>query len=488
MSKPGKRQRTRYIVVGTAAALVIIAVLVWVLVIRGSGSSAVTYKAGTAETMTLSSSVSESGNVSLATSSVSPSVTGTVTGLTVKVGNKVAAGQLLYTLENEQLDINVSNAQDSYNSAVAAVNKDWLSVLQAEQDLENLEDQQAGQSTSTTSTSSATSTAHSTTGSPSSSSTSSSSNTVTDLDIQVAEANVTSAKLTYQSAKTQVESAELSLQQANQNAAARKVTAPISGVVTTINVTNGEDTGSSGSGSSSNSSQSSGASGAGSGAGASSSSTGASSSSSSSSGSAAIVITDNSSFTVDLSVAESDIPNVKIGQKSTLTFDALPNLTLTGKVTEIDQSGTNSSGVVSYNVTVTPDISNNQILGGMSVTADIITATRTGVVAVPNSAVKTDTSGNSYVLLYKGASVTPTQQTVTTGLVTDTYTEITSGLSAGTQVVTQTITKSSTSTTSRGGSSILGGSTGRTGTGGSSSRTGTGSGGGFPSGGFPTGG
>jgi multidrug efflux pump subunit AcrA (membrane-fusion protein) len=463
------------------------------LVIRGNGSSAVTYKAGTAETMTLSSSVSESGNVSLATSSVSPSVTGTVTGLTVKVGSKVAAGQLLYTLENEQLDINVSNAQDSYNSAVAAVNKDWLSVLQAEQDLENLEDQQADQSSSATSTTSTTSTGHSTTGSPSSSSTGgssagSSSNTVTDLDIQVAEANVTSAKLTYQSAKTQVESAELSLQQANQSAAARKVTAPISGVVTTINVTNGEATGSSGSSSSSNSSQSSGASGAGSGTGASSSSTGASSSSSSSSGSAAIVITDNSSFAVDLSVAESDIPSVKIGQKSTLTFDALPNLTLTGKVTEIDQSGTNSSGVVSYNVTVTPDISNDQILGGMSVTADIITATRTGVVAVPNAAVKTDTSGNSYVLLYKGASVTPTQQTVTTGLVTDTYTEITSGLSAGTQVVIQTITKSSTSTTSRGGSSILGGSTGRTGTGGSSSRTGTGSGSGFPSGGFPSGG
>jgi multidrug efflux pump subunit AcrA (membrane-fusion protein) len=160
-----------------------------------------------------------------------------------------------------------------------------------------------------------------------------------------------------------------------------------------------------------------------------------------------------------------------VGQKAILTFDALTDVTLTGKVTFVDDTGTNSSGVVSYTATITPDTTNDSILGGMSVSANIITETHTDVVAVPNAAIKTSTSG-SYVLLYKGASVTPVQQTVTVGLSDDSYTEIKSGLSVDTKVVIQTINPNATATTVRSGSgsnSILGGSS-------TGSRTGAGAG------------
>ena len=47
---------------------------------------------------------------------------------------------------------------------------------------------------------------------------------------------------------------------------------------------------------------------------------------------------------------EVDVAKIKVGQKTTLTFDAIPDLTISGEVAEIDSVGTVSSGVVNYNV------------------------------------------------------------------------------------------------------------------------------------------
>lgn len=464
MRKPAKRRTRKYVGIAVAIVVVIAAVLAWLFFFRGGTSSGLTYKAGTAETKTITSSISGTGNVSLSdVSSVSPSVSGTVTGLSAKVGDKVTAGQVLFTIENDQLDIDVANARNSYNSAVLNVEKARLSVLQAEKSLADLQQKYTDQSTTTTTEATTTTTG------PGGGSGSTTSSTITKLDIQIQQANVTSAQLQYTSAQTSVKSAKLSLDQAEEKADSRSVTAPISGVITSLNVQNGDSVGSS----SSSSSSSNAASGASTGA-----ATGAASSSSSSSSSAALVITNGAAFNIPVTISESDISSVKVGQKAILTFDALPDLTLTGKVTYVDDSGTNSSGVVSYTATITPDTTNDSILGGMSVSAAIITQTATDVIAVPNAAVKTNTSG-SYVLLYKGASVTPVQQTVTVGLSDDSYTEIKSGLSVGTKVVIQTINPKSTATTVRSGSgsnSILGGS-------GTGSRTGAGSGQ-FPGAGF----
>ena len=86
------------------------------------------------------------------------------------------------------------------------------------------------------------------------------------------------------------------------------------------------------------------------------------------------MISDLSNIDIPVSINEANIPSVRIGQKATVTFDALPDLTLTGQVQRIDQQGTTTSGVVSYDVTIKLDVQDRQVKPGMSCTAEIMTA------------------------------------------------------------------------------------------------------------------
>lgn len=178
-------------------------------------------------------------------------------------------------------------------------------------------------------------------------------------------------------------------------------------------------------------------------------------------------------FVAEISFGETDIAKIKIGQKSTLTFDAVSDLTITGKVSAIDVVGTSSQGVVSYNVKVVLDIQDDRIKPGMSTTATIITDTKTDALYVPSSAVKTQ-QGAHYVLkvadtvsdadLQNTAGVilktAPTRQTVETGLSDDSSTEITSGLSEGDVIVSSTVSSTSTAKTTTSSSSNRGGGMG----------------------------
>ncbi len=144
---------------------------------------------------------------------------------------------------------------------------------------------------------------------------------------------------------------------------------------------------------------------------------------------------------------EVDVVNVKVGQQATVTFDALPDMTLTGKVSEVDTIGTVVQGVVSYNVQVALDVSNDQVRPGMSDTLAIITNVKQDVLLVPNAAISTK-SDASYVQVL-GADGLPTQVEVTTGLANDTQTEILSGINEGDKVVTRTITSTATTPTTQ---------------------------------------
>jgi len=156
----------------------------------------------------------------------------------------------------------------------------------------------------------------------------------------------------------------------------------------------------------------------------------------------------------EVSLNEVDVAKIKIGDKSTLTFDALGGLNITGQVAEIDSIGTVTQGVVTYDIKIVFDTQDSNIKSGMSVNATIITDVKTDVLIVSNSAVKTDVSGASYVQTLDSAGQ-PQNITVQIGLVNDTETEITGGLKAGDKVITQTINSGSakSATTQSGGSS-----------------------------------
>lgn len=243
--------------------------------------------------------------------------------------------------------------------------------------------------------------------------------TSTHQDTLSNEAKVDSAKAAVASAQQNLASAEANLAYNQEQAGYRNVTSPINGTVNEVNVKNGDDLSRiTGSGSNAQ---------------------------------AAIVIGDMSSLEAQVQVNEVDISNVKIGQQATMTFDALPGFTATGKVLTIDSLGTVTQGVVTYNVTIGFDHLDPKIKPGMSVTANIITATQTNVLTVPLGAVKTDSSGQTYVEVLKNGQ--PEQINVQTGASNNTDIVITSGLNPGDEVVTQTITPgtAATTTTSPGG-------------------------------------
>jgi HlyD family secretion protein len=170
-----------------------------------------------------------------------------------------------------------------------------------------------------------------------------------------------------------------------------------------------------------------------------------------------------------LSLNEVDTAKVTIGQKVTLTFDAIDGLTMTGKVAEIDTVGTVTQGVVSYNVQITFDTQNDQVKPGMTVNAVIQTAVHPDTLSVPSGAVKTS-GGANYVQAFvppldtssgvtSMPSVTlPEQIPVTTGISDNTNVEILAGITEGQQIVTKTtIGAPVKTTTTTSAASLLGG-------------------------------
>ncbi|MDE2213316.1 MAG: efflux RND transporter periplasmic adaptor subunit [Patescibacteria group bacterium] len=153
----------------------------------------------------------------------------------------------------------------------------------------------------------------------------------------------------------------------------------------------------------------------------------------------------------EITLNEVDAATVKIGDQATLTFSALPNLTIAGTVADISPVGTVSQGVVTYTVKIGFANQNAQIKPGMSVSANIDTNVIANALMVPSGAVHTASDGSSYVLTFNpplssatsstqvAASVqtsqTPVAIPVTIGATNDTSTQIISGLTQGEQVV-----------------------------------------------------
>lgn len=169
-----------------------------------------------------------------------------------------------------------------------------------------------------------------------------------------------------------------------------------------------------------------------------------------------------------ITLNEVDIANVKLGNQVTVSFDALPALTLTGRIIQIDAVGTVSQGVVTYTAKIGFDAVNQELKPGMSLNATVITDSSQNVLLVPSAAVKSQ-GATHYVEVIDPATIAtindagtivtttsvPTRQTVVLGKANDTQTEIVSGMQEGQQVVTQT-TNPSASTT-RSTSSTAGG-------------------------------
>lgn len=166
------------------------------------------------------------------------------------------------------------------------------------------------------------------------------------------------------------------------------------------------------------------------------------------------IISDQKIVTIALN--EVDAAKVKVGDKATLTFDAISNLTVAGHVSDVSVIGTVSSGVVTYDVTIALDTDDARIKPGMSVSAAIVTNVASNVLTVPNAAIKTQGT-TSYVQELPdlgtttattiASAATPKNIPVTVGVSNSTVTEILSGISAGDKVIIKTSTSGASAVT-----------------------------------------
>jgi multidrug efflux pump subunit AcrA (membrane-fusion protein) len=193
------------------------------------------------------------------------------------------------------------------------------------------------------------------------------------------------------------------------------------------------------------------------------SSTTAGSDTSTASSTAFAEIINSKTMTMTVSLSESDISEVKVGQSATISFSALSGVELAARVTSISPLGTEDDDVVSYDATLTIYQQNSKVLPGMSATAAIITSQAQGV-TVPTDAV-TDASGTSGTVNVEENGKVVSKQVVV-GLKGSERDQIVSGLNAGQRVVVTIALpslSSSSSSTSSTSATTLGGSAGFTG-------------------------
>lgn len=268
------------------------------------------------------------------------------------------------------------------------------------------------------------------------------------------------------SADQSVLNAQNAVASAQKGVAGTVITAPSAGTVLSVGGSVGDtvSAGTSSTAAASSSGGSGGTSGS-SGSAASGSSSGSSSSSSSGgtkSGSSFVVLGDMAGLTVRAEFAETDAAKLKAGEDAQVSINAIPGSALTATVQSVDPTSTVVSNVVEYGVTLQFTAGQQDLAAlkmGQTASVSVTTDSVTNVLYVPSSAV-TSFGGQSFVTVVDGRTQAQTQTPVQVGVVGDTSTEITSGVTEGEQILLSSRTTSTSTTGTRGGTGGFGGGAG----------------------------
>jgi macrolide-specific efflux system membrane fusion protein len=365
------RTRTWVILSCAVGALVAVAIVMWFVFLAPAGAP--TTDAGRTQTVTaslttLEQSVSSTGTLTPSVQeSLSFGTTGTVTAVNVGEGDTVAAGDVLATVD----DLAVTEA-----------------LLSARADLASAEARVAESEAS-------------------------SSGTTADL------ASIAAERASVDVAAEAVATAEAALDDVN-------LTAPVAGMVTSVDVAVGDVISSS---SSAAAGSTSGASAAASGTGEGSS---ASATASETSSSAQITLVSTDAWTTTVSLSASDLENVEVGDEAALTVDGVDD-TVSGTVTAIGLLPSTDSGAALFPVTITTTGSVDGLYDGLSATVSIVYERRTDVLAVPSAAVTTTDGVSTATRLDEDGDEVAVE--VTVGETAGGYTEILEGLAEGDDVI-----------------------------------------------------
>ncbi len=160
---------------------------------------------------------------------------------------------------------------------------------------------------------------------------------------------------------------------------------------------------------------------------------------------------DLTNMQVVANVDEADIGGVKEGNRVTFTVDAYPDDVFEGVVKQVRLEATTTNNVVTYQVVISAPNADLKLKPGLTANVTIFTQERSGILAVPNKALRftptketvgkdmkiVDCKGKNKVWTLAGKTLTA--HPVTIGQTDGINTEITKGLKQGQKIVTEII-------------------------------------------------
>jgi HlyD family secretion protein len=347
--------------IAIGAGIAVLLVIIVAFTVHQSSKNVVTVQTGKAQRQDLATVVSASGEIKPKTYvNIGANAFGKITHLYVKEGDHVKKGQLLAQLENVQssADVNANEAslQAAQTDALAAdagMKTAEADLLRAQADYDrNKLDWERAQSLFKD-------------GLISKSDFDSRKNAwaTADAGLTQATARVAQAKAQKDSASRHVAQARATLTHYTDLLQKTTYPAPFSGVITNLPVREGETV---------------------------------VIGIQNAQGSTLMTLADMSVITAEVKVDETDIVNVRLGQPSDVTIDAIPKKTFHGKITEIgnnaivrssglstSQQTTASEEAKDFKVVITLTDAPEELRPGLSTTAKITTATRSNALSIP---------------------------------------------------------------------------------------------------------
>ena len=324
-------KRKAKIGIGAGAALLVVIIAG---VSAGAGDrGAVSVRIETADTRDLVSTVTASGWIRPRRAvEVQADIMGRIIELRVAEGDTVRRGELLLRIDPSQYEAAVSQAEAMVSTALAEEARSRASLLQAERALERARQMLQRDSL-----------------------------LVSRQMLEEAETQVRVQQAMHESAGHGVERSRAALREARDRLAKTVIRAPIDGVVTRLNVEEGEM---------------------------------AIVGTMNNPGSLLLTISDLSVMEAVVRVDETDVPELQYGDSAVIEIDAFPNRKFAGRITQIGHSSTTTRGsgsmmgqsaaqAVDFEVVITVENAPAMLRPDLSANAEIVTETRRGVLAVP---------------------------------------------------------------------------------------------------------
>lgn len=316
--------------IGCGGLLLIVIVLIVILAAKaGGGASEVRVEAvqrrDLVETVTANGWIRPHRSVD-----VQSDVMGRIVSLNVKEGDRVERGQLLLRIDPAQYEAAVARARGAVSESLAREAQARAGVLQAQQALDRAKALRARDAA-----------------------------LISDEALEQAQTQAKVQDALLEAARYGVEQARAALREAEDQQGKTVIRAPIAGVVTRLNVDEGET---------------------------------AIVGMMNNPGSLLLTISDLETMEAVVQVDETDVPRIHLGDTATVEIDAFPRQKFAGTVTEIghsavrapkDAQAVGQNVEIDFEVVVTLAAPPSALRPDLSATADIVTATRDDALSIP---------------------------------------------------------------------------------------------------------